>query len=336
MKDKLLTALKVVISLGLIAYLLYRADLNVVIASIRSANYAYLVGGVLLYAGAVTAGGLKWYILLRAQGILISFGELLSYTFVGVFFNNFLPANVGGDVMRGYGLARYTERAAEAAVSVVVDRVVGLIAFMSAAFASSLAAVFIIGRHELLTIVIASGLATLALACLFAAVLSRHIRAWVERLFAVRLLARFAPLYHRLSDALTAYRFKFGRLFVAYCVSLMTLALSNFSIYVTAEALGGGVPLWAIFLFNPLIAFVLLIPISVGGLGLNQGAFVFFYGLVGIPGQVIFPVSLMMQFIIYLTSLPGGLLWLRSRRRGAAWPDAVASSHVRADDVRLR
>jgi uncharacterized protein (TIRG00374 family) len=246
--------------------------------------------------------------------------SLLSYTFVGVFFNNFLPANVGGDVMRGYGLARYTDRAAEAAVSVIMDRVVGLIAFISAAFASAVVVVFLIGQEELMTIVIVSGLATLALVCLFAAVLSRRIRAWVELLFRVRLLARLAPLYHRLSDAVTAYRFKFGRLLVAYLLSLLTLALSDLSIYVTAEALGGGVPLWAIILFNPLIAFVLLIPISVGGLGLNQGAFVFFYGLAGIGSKVIFPVSLMMQFIIYLTSLPGGFLWWRSKYRPVPVP----------------
>jgi len=333
-KDRLLTALKIVISLGLIVYLLFKVDFNVVAATIRSANYVNLSFAILLYAGAVIAGGLKWYILLRAQRIPISFWGLLGYTFVGVFFNNFLPANVGGDVMRGYGLARYTDRAAEAAVSVVVDRVVGLIAFMSAAFASSVAAVFLIGRQELLTIVIVSGAATLAIASLFAAVLSRRIRAWVERLFAIRILARFAALYHRLSDALTFYRFKFDRLFMAYCVSLLTLALSNFSIYVTAEALGGGVPLWAIFLFNPLIAFVLLIPISVGGLGLNQGAFVFFYGLAGIPSKVIFPVSLVMQFIIYLTSLPGGFLWQRSKRRPAAIADP-SGPRLQPDDLKV-
>lgn len=333
MKDKLLTVLKIVISLGLIVYLLYKVDLGEVIATIRAANYAYLILAIGLYAGAVTAGGLKWYILLRAQGIAISFWNLLGYTFVGVFFNNFLPANVGGDVMRGYGLARHTDRAAEAAVSVIVDRVVGLIAFMSAAFASAVVVVFIIGRKDLFTVMLASGVATLALACLFAAVLSRHIRAWVERLFRIRLLGRFAPLYRKLSDALTAYRFKFDRLFVAYLVSLLTLALSNFSIYVTATALGGGVPLWAIFLFNPLIAFVLLIPISVGGLGLNQGAFVFFYGLIGIDSKVIFPVSLMMQFIIYLTSLPGGFMWWRSKRHTVDTPN-FQRSQLQRDDLK--
>jgi glycosyltransferase 2 family protein len=305
---------------GLIAYLLTRVDVANVGAAVRAANYAYLAVALLLYAGAVASGGLKWYIILRAQGIDIPFTALLAYTLEGVFFNNFLPANVGGDVMRGYGLARHTDRAAEAAVSVVVDRVVGLIAFMTAAFISAVVVVFFTGQRQLMGTVLASGLGMAALAGLFAAVLSRRVRALVEPLFKNRWLARLQPTYHRLSDALSAYRFKFGRLVLAFGVSLGTLILSNFANYLVAEALGGGVSLLHIFLFNPLIAFVLLIPVSVGGLGLNQGAFVFFYGLVGVDKQIALPISLVMQIIIYITSLPGGFLWWRSRRQAAPAP----------------
>jgi glycosyltransferase 2 family protein len=320
LKNTIVTALKVAVSLGLIVFLLTRVDVAAVGAAVRSANYAYLAVALVLYAGAVTSGGLKWYVLLRAQGIDIPFSALLAYTFEGVFFNNFLPANVGGDVMRGYGLARHTDRAAEAAVSVVVDRVVGLIAFMTAAFVSAVVVVFFTGQQQLMGTVLASGLGMAALAGLFAAVLSRRVRAWVEHLFRNRWLARLQPVYRRLSDALSAYRFKFGRLVLAFGVSLGTLILSNFANYLVAEALGGGISLLHIFLFNPLIAFVLLIPVSVGGLGLNQGAFVFFYGLVGVDKQVALPVSLVMQIIIYVTSLPGGFLWWRSRRQPAPAP----------------
>ncbi len=239
MKNTILTALKVVVSAGLMAYLLSRVDIAAVGAAVQTANYAYLAVALLLYAGAVTCGGLKWYVLLRAQRIDIPFMALLAYTFEGVFFNNFLPANVGGDVMRGYGLARHTDRAAEAAVSVVVDRVVGLIAFMSAAFVSAVVVVFFTGQSQLMGTVLVSGLGITALAGLFAAVLSRRVRALVEHLFRNRWLARLQPIYHRLSDALSAYRFKFGRLVLAFGVSLGTLILSNVANYLVAEALGG-------------------------------------------------------------------------------------------------
>ena len=69
--------------------------------------------------------------------------------FVGFFFNSVLPANIGGDVMRGYGMARYTDRTAEAAVSVVVDRIIGLLAYMSTAAVTAIVVVRLMDQTEL-------------------------------------------------------------------------------------------------------------------------------------------------------------------------------------------
>jgi uncharacterized protein (TIRG00374 family) len=316
LKDRLITLLKVVVSLGLIAYLFIRIDLVQVGDALKSANYLYLIPAALLFLGAMSNAGLKWYILLRAQGIRAPFRAVLSYTYVGFFFNNFLPANVGGDVMRGYGLARYTERGAEAAVSVVVDRIVGLMAFMSSAVVAALVATILMDQENLKGVEVAAIIGLAAVAGGFAVILSRRVRGLVERLFAWKLLAPFAPIYSRLSEALNAYRHSYGALALAFCTSLLTLVLTNFTDYLIAQSLGGGIPLIYIFLFNPIIAFVLLVPISVGGLGVTQAVYPFFYGLVGVPNSLAFTVSLIKQLIIYATSLVGGVLWWR--RRGGA------------------
>ena len=149
MKDKLITLLKTAISLGLMAYLFYRflsdpQDRAVLLGYLTTANYWYLLLAFALYIGAIIANAVKWHILLRAQGIPVPLRAVTNYTFVGFFFNNFLPTNMGGDIMRGYGLARYTERSAEAAVSVVVDRIMGLLAFMFTAVVTALVAVNVI------------------------------------------------------------------------------------------------------------------------------------------------------------------------------------------------
>ena len=323
MKDRLITLVKIVISLGLIAYLFTRIDLVKVGDALKSANYLYLLPAALLYLAAMSNAGLKWYILLRAQGIRVPFRAVLSYTYVGFFFNNFLPANVGGDVMRGYGLARYTKQGAEAAVSVVVDRIVGLMAFMSSAVAAALVTEFVMHRQNLKGIEVAAIMGLVVIAAGFAVILSRRVRALVERLFTWKLLAPFAPVYGRLSAALNAYRHSYGPLALAFCVSLLTLVLTNFTDYLIVQSLGGGIPLIYIFLFNPIIAFVLLVPISVGGLGVTQAVYPFFYGLVGVPGSLAFTVSLIKQLIIYVTSLVGGVLWWR-RKAGAGETAAQA------------
>lgn len=315
MRDKIFTAAKVAISLGLVGYLLWRLDLGQTVTTLTSADLPLFLLALLLYFAAVSTNGLKWYILLLAQQIEVPFSSILAYTFVGTFFNNFLPANVGGDVMRGYGLARHTSQAAEAAVSVVVDRIVGLMAFMSAAVVSAAVAVFLMGRHDLQGIESAALIGLLVIAGGFAVILSRRVRLWLARFLRWPFLAPLAPLYNRLSEALDAYRHSYKELSLAFCASLLTLFLSNLVNFYLAESLGGGIPLIYIFIFNPLVGFILLIPISIGGLGVNQGAYVFLYGLVGTPQRLALAVSLLMQTVIYITSLPGGVLWWMGRKR---------------------
>ena len=323
MKDRLITLVKVLVSLGLITYLFTRIDIAQIGKALQSANYWYLLPATLFYLAAMSSAGLKWYILLRTQGIRVPFRAVLSYTYVGFFFNNFLPANVGGDVMRGYGLARYTEQAAEAAVSVVIDRIVGLMAFMSTAVVAAMVAVLVMHQENLKGIEVAAVIGLAVIAVGFAVILSRRVRGVIERLFAWAWLAPLAPVYGRLSAALNSYRHSYSRLALAFFTSLFTLILTNFTDYCIAQSLGGGIPLIYIFLFNPIIAFVLLVPISVGGLGVTQAVYPFFYRLVGVPTSLAFAVSLLKQLIIYVTSLVGGVLWWRRR----ASPDSFVTAY---------
>jgi uncharacterized membrane protein YbhN (UPF0104 family) len=156
--------------------------------------------------------------------------------------------------------------------------------------------------------------------------LSRRLQTLVRRLFDLSLLSSLAPLYDRLSGALSAYRRAYWSLAKAFSISIVTLLLASFVNYLVVLSLGGGISPLHVLLFTPLIAFVLLIPISVGGIGLNQSAYVFFFGLVGVPEERSLALSLIMQAIIIVASLPGGVLWWRkrSRRRPKVSAEAVA------------
>ena len=313
MNNRAFTLLKVAVSLGLIAYLFMRMDLSQLGETLRLANYVYLLPAGVLYVAAMTNAAFKWYVLLRAQGIRVPFRAILGYTYIGFFFNNFLPANVGGDVMRGYGLARYTERTAEAAISVIVDRIVGLVAFMVSAVGSAAVAILVLQRNELEGVETAAVVSLIVVAGGFGIILSRRVRVLLARAFQWKPLQPLSPLYGRVSEAIGAYRYRYGALAAAFGLSLLTLVLTNFTDYLLAQSLGGGMPLIYIFVFNPIIAFVLLVPISIGGLGVTQAIYPFFYGLVHVPANLAFAVALLKQLIIYATSLPGGVLWWRGR-----------------------
>jgi uncharacterized protein (TIRG00374 family) len=328
LKDKLITTIKVIVSLGLMTYLFYRflfnpVDRAVLLTTLTTANYAYLLLALALFVLAVMTNAVKWYILLRAQGIPVPLTAVTNYTFVGFFFNNFLPANVGGDVMRGFGLARYTARSAEAAVSVVVDRIIGLMAFMFTAMVAALIVANVAPAGQTgdklaenlaqVEIVALIGLAVISGA--FVIMLSHRLRLLLGRLFAVRFLSPLAPLYGRISDAFGAYRYQYRALLTAFAVGVITVLLTGLVDLAIVAGLHGEIAPIYIFLLNPIIAVALIVPISIGGLGTGSVLYVYFYGLVGVSETLAFALSLVKQAVVYIGSLPGGVLWLRSREQ---------------------
>ncbi len=332
-KDRLTTALKVFVSVGLLAYLLFRFlsdpnDRALLLATLTTANYWYLILALIFFVLAIVNASLKWYILLRAQGVPIPLSALINYTFVGFFFNNFLPANVGGDIMRGYGVARYTERSADAAVSVVVDRIIGLMAFMFTAVIAALVAVYLVSNNLLGSTVSANDslvqnltqVEWLAIAGMvvvaggFSVMLSYRLRNLIGILFTVRFLKPLAPFYQQISSAFGAYRHQYSALLLAFTVGVGTVLLTGLVDLAIVAGLNGAIPAPYIFLFNPIIAVLLIVPISIGGLGTGSLLYVYFYGLVGVPQTLSFALSLIKQAVIYLGSLPGGALWLQKQQ----------------------
>ncbi len=333
MKDKLITLLKIVISVGLMGYLLYRflsdpADRALLLNTLTTANYWYLTLAVAFFVLAIFTNSLKWFILLRAQGVPVPLKSLVNYTFVGFFFNNFLPANVGGDVMRGFGVAKHTEHNTDAAVSVVVDRIIGLMAFMFTAVVAAFTAVYLV-RNGLGANLLAADESLVdnltqvewlaiggmvIIAGTFLVMLSRRLRRLIGKLFGLPVLKIFAPLYERLSDAFGAYRHEYTALLTAFAVGVGTVLLTGLVDLSIVAGLHGNIPPLYIFLFNPIIAVLLIVPISIGGLGTGSLLYVYFYGLVGVPQTLAFALSLIKQAVVYLGSMPGGVLWLRKNR----------------------
>jgi hypothetical protein len=270
----------------------------------------------------VITNAIKWHILLRAQGVPVPLVALVDYTFVGFFFNNFLPANVGGDVMRGYGLAQYTERATEAAVSVIVDRIIGLVAFMFTAVLAALIAVNFIAptQQNETNMLLAQNLAQVEFVAIigmivllagFAVMLSHRLRQLIGKLFFLKPLKPLAPLYERISGAFGAYRYQYKALLMAFGIGVITVLLTGCVDIAIVAGLHGHISPIYIFLLNPIIAIALIAPISIGGLGTGSVLYVYFYSLVGVPETLSFALSLVKQGVVYLGSLPGGLLWLR-------------------------
>src|SRR5688500_10069773 len=96
----LVPCVKLAVSVVLLTVLFTKVDMGRLWAAARHASPAWLLLALALYGVMVLASAWRWGILLGAQSIRLPFRTLTSSFLVATFFNNFLPSNIGGDVVR--------------------------------------------------------------------------------------------------------------------------------------------------------------------------------------------------------------------------------------------
>ena len=328
MKNSFFTLFKILVSLSLLCYVIWKAGPAQILNIAAQADYRWLAAAIVLWFGSVYFSVWKWDLMLKAQGIRAPFRALMEHYYIGLFFNNFLPT-VGQDVVRGYGLARYTERAAEVAVSVLVDRIVGLLAFIIGGAATGVFIVLAYRRTDalMLQLTAVACVTAVGVTLAFASLLSARLRALAERLFRLPLLRLGLPAYRKLSDALIPYRHNARVLLLGYLLATISMLITHFVNYWVNFAVHAEVELVYIFLCNALVVFAPLIIPSLGGLGVTQGAFVILYATISqaTSDEHALAMGLMMQVVVIVSSLPGAFIWWRGRTPRESSPRHIAT-----------
>ena len=248
----------------------------------------------------------RWILLLRSSGIAITTGAAARLVLVSSFVGSFLPAGVGADAARAYGLSRESTSGSEALASVAVDRVLGVFSLVIMSMVGVIA--WAPAREDWR---IAAAILALTIACsavfwagdwLRWAIPDRHHDHSVTR----RVL--------RLSDAVARYRGRSGVLTHVMSWSIVVQLLRITQAYFLGLGLGLTVPYSYYLLFMPLGLLMLLLPISISGFGVPQGAIVWLLRPVGVPDAQSFALSTLIVLTGLAGNLPGMWLWLRQRR----------------------
>jgi uncharacterized membrane protein YbhN (UPF0104 family) len=121
--------LQLTVTVGLL-WLVFRdpRKQTVLFDAIKQSDWKWMLGGIAAYGLFELLAGLRWQLLLRVQGIRISWSRLYGLLMVGLFFSLFIPGGTGGDIVKGYYLLKEAPvgRKTAAAMSVVMDRLIGL------------------------------------------------------------------------------------------------------------------------------------------------------------------------------------------------------------------
>ncbi len=304
-KPVIIFLIKLLVSGGLLAYFLSRIHIERFFHTFASAKFSYIALALAVYLVAQGVSAMRWAALARPIGIKTPFKDMVRYYLIGMFFNLFAPGTVGGDVSRVYYLVRDEEAHAKgravttvhAAMSVLMDRGIGMVVlvWLGAAGLLLFPAYPIPSTVRTVTLL-------LALAFLVGAL-------------SVPLLRRLLPedghqLVVKLRLALRSYRTQWRALGAATLLSVAVHLIQAWMHVAMGRALDLDLPFSFCIIVYPLVGTFAAIPISVNGLGLREGGYVFLLAVIGIGTEKGVAFGILLFLIVALDSLLGGLLFL--------------------------
>lgn len=307
------TLLKVAVTAALYALVFYQVDLRQFLGRLRGTHAGWLALGILAYAGGQWLSAWRWWVLLRPVRLAVPYPRIVSFYFIGMFFNFFLPTIVGGDAVKALLLARETGAPARATMSVFMERNVGLLALLAIATAAAFAAPPVAVRGVSLL-----HLALLLLAGYIAAnvvLASRRAYGFIDHLVALTPLARTRSRAVSLYDALLPYRERrwWGTTAAAAAQSFLFQGVVILVVFLSAKALDQHVPASALAVFVPLISLAGMLPISVNGLGIREALYLLLFGRVGVPADAAVSMAFLYVAVTFAASLPGGIVYALQR-----------------------
>jgi uncharacterized protein (TIRG00374 family) len=300
---------------------LWRADLSAVLEASAAADLRWIGAAMLLVIVDRALMAYRWVILLCPipRSDRPPLADVLRIFFVSTFAGTFLPASVGGDVVRAYGLAQLRVTPAVAMASVVVDRLLGVVSITLV----GMLGVAVAGATDLLSdaAVSASLVVATAASCAGASMVFNDRASQLARRLGQSLpmeaLRRGAI---GLAEATRAYSRFHKELAQVLGASVAVQMLRVVQAYFLGQALGVNVAPVVYLALIPIILLVMMLPVTVNGLGTSQVAFVWFFGGVGVPDTQAVALSLLFVALGIIGNLPGGLLYALGPTPRAARP----------------
>ena len=306
MKKFLWLFFRVVVSGILITYLLYKVDIKSIFSSLNSVNLFWLaLAFSLIFIGNLISG-YRWQLLLTTQDIHIPLKTLISSLLVGRFFNNFLPSTIGGDIVRVYDTSKYSKDTAVSMTAILIERLTGFLALLSIAAFALVFGFHTIGDTFLLWVLIGFfSLILLLFLGLFNATLSGQIR----KIFDFRGLSRIKGKIDKVYQALNLYKNKRKDLLITFLLGLALQVAAVAHYYLIGLALGLNVSMLYFFIIIPLVLLILLLPVSINGIGVRENAYVLFFGKIGVEGSISIALSWLAFGMILIIGIIGGVIY---------------------------
>ncbi len=298
---------KLLVSVAAVYYVVDRFDLSNIGQKLFEQNGWLFLAAILLSVVQILVAGARWYVILQALGLVRPMALVLRIFYGTAFLNSFLPAGIAGDAVRIWLVKDKSRGVAVALSSVVLDRIVTLVALVAVALLAQTILWIERGSYGLVALtaafggaLIGGGLATIVIG----AVLPSRTR--------YRLLNALFDFIRAIGDAI--------RLLVtsrSASIVLGVALLGNLLLIMILYVLGLGqsmeLSLGVYLVTMPVVLLVAALPISIAGWGTRELAMVYMLGLFGVAADQATSISVSFGVCSTIASVPGILVWLLFR-----------------------
>jgi hypothetical protein len=304
-RHHLMIASKVAVTLALLAVTFRMIHPGVLLERAGGAHAGLFSLALLILILGGFAGAASWFCILRTRLPAITYRQVGACHWSGMFFNSFLPSNVGGDVVKGYAMARDQGQAGFVVTSVLLDRALNLAMLLGIGVCALLlrtarvawAVAFLIGVLALMPVAVAA---------------ARRFRRQPPRPAGAGLCGRSAALVDAILDWVAA-----PRLFIpALGAALASQLFKTWSQVFVIRALGLALPTFCVWTVIPLLGMVSALPVSIGGLGVRELAAQRLAGPLQLDATDLVALSLGGHLAVVLVNLLGAVSFVLGRRRG--------------------
>ena len=300
--------LKIAISSIFLFWVVFKVDWASVINSIKSVSIFYLAIYVMIVLLGMVISSYKWQILADFKEIKLKFSNFFKFYLAGTFINNFMPSFIGGDTFKAYKIGKPQGRYIEAASSVAMDRITGLVGATVLALLFSLLNIKKIADSPILLIVNL---------IIFLSLLLDIFIAWIrKKSFWFRFKKYFPDKFAAFVIDLGTYNNNSNILSRAITWSLffnlIGVALSN---YILFMAFGINISLINYLSVIFLVSIVSSIPISINNIGIKEWAYITFFGVFGLSASPVVAVAIVSRFIQMLISFFALPVYLRREKK---------------------
>jgi uncharacterized membrane protein YbhN (UPF0104 family) len=310
------------VSGGLLAVLAWQIDWALVGLSFSRLRLDLGLAAVLVFLVCQVISGVRWWLVARPLGFEQTPGQFVRYTFIALYFNLFLPTSFGGDVVRTWYLAGQSGRRGAATLTVLVDRLSGLMWLLLLAGVAATCCPM--------------GLEAWILWTVYGAVACAAIAGG-----ALMLLWRYAHWEGRvgqLLDQLGLWLRRPGLLVASSLLALLVQAGNVVIVWILGRALGMTIPASYYWIAVPMVALLTLLPVSINGLGVREGGMLLFFAPFGVESTTILSLTFLWFAVFVITGVVGGGVYLCSKAdTPQAEPDDKAgTSNERDQEQHLR